>query len=88
MARADKGMGGKANGQQGVRHASVDVEDAELTEAELAEDKMGKNRLQGEDAEKKHNERQAQPDRKLEADDVIESFKKLDKDYRANQDKG
>lgn len=57
-----------------------------LTETDLAQDKMGRNSLQGDDQNSVRNERQAVPDPKQEADDVKESFRKLDKDERARKD--
>lgn len=60
-----------------------------LSEAELAGDIMGKNRLQGDDQESVRNERQAQPDAKLEPDaDPVESARMLDKDARARAELG
>lgn len=59
-----------------------------LREVDLAQDKMGDNALQGDDQESVRNQRQAQPDAKRSADDVVESFRKLDKDERAKRDLG
>ncbi len=59
-----------------------------IVEADLAQDKMGNNRLQGNDQSQVRNQRQAVPDVKLETDGVIESFEKLDKDVRAERDLG
>lgn len=57
------------------------------TETDLASDIMGRNRLQGDDQENVHNERQARPDTKDEADaDPVESAKMLDKDERARRE--
>ena len=59
-----------------------------LKRSDLASDEMGNNSLQGDDQANVRNERYAVPDAKTEADDVIESFKKLDKDVRAEKDLG
>ena len=61
---------------------------AQRTETDLASERMGRNKLQGDDQENVHNERQAVPDVKQETDGVIESFEKLDKDKRAREDLG
>ncbi|KFB09758.1 hypothetical protein [Nitratireductor basaltis] len=60
----------------------------ELRETDLANRKMGDNDLKGNDQANVRNQRHAQPDAKREADDVIESFEKLDKDVRAREDLG
>lgn len=62
--------------------------DRELTRADLASDEMGNNSLQGDDQANVRNQRHAVPDVKTEADGVIESFEKLDKDKRAREDLG
>lgn len=63
-------------------------EKSRLTETDLASRKMGRNSLQGDDQANVRNQRHAVPDAKQEADDVIESFEKLDKDVRAKRDLG
>jgi hypothetical protein len=59
-----------------------------LTDSDFAAEKMGRNKLQGEDQAKVRNERRAVPDEKAEPDDIIESLEKLDKDERARKDLG
>ncbi len=59
--------------------------DAQRTESELASERMGRNKLQGDDQSNVPNERQAVPDVKQETDGIIESFDKLDKDRRARE---
>lgn len=59
-----------------------------LTETDLASERMGKNKLQGDDQANVRNERQAVPNVKTETDSLIESFEKLDKDHRAREDLG
>ena len=56
--------------------------DKHIREHDLAQDKMGKNSLQGDDQRRVRNQRHAVPDAKGDADDVIESFKKLDRQKR------
>ena len=58
-----------------------------LTEADLADEKMGNNQLQGNDQESVHNQRQEVPDVKTQTDGVVESFRKMDKDYRADKER-
>jgi hypothetical protein len=57
-------------------------------EVDIASDRMGDNRLQGDDQSNVRNQRQAVPDVKDEADGVIESFQKMDKDARARMGLG
>jgi hypothetical protein len=60
-----------------------------ITEADLANEKMGRNSLHGDDQAQVRNQRHAVPDVKREADaDMIETMKKVDKDYRAEKDLG
>ena len=66
----------------------TDKENRQLTETDLAAERMGRNKLQGDDQSNVHNERQAVPDVKQDTDGVIESFEKLDKDKRARDDLG
>ena len=59
-----------------------------ISRSDLAQDEMGNNQLQGDDQENVRNQRHAVPNVKTEADGVIESFEKLDKDERAKADLG
>ncbi|MBC7282416.1 hypothetical protein [Hoeflea sp.] len=60
-----------------------------LTEADLAQDKMGDNALQGNDQASVHNQRQAVPDVRKKPDDSVEdSLEKMDKDVRAKRELG
>ncbi len=61
---------------------------SDIQSSDLAADRMGNNQLQGDDQTKVRNQRHAVPDVKQEADGVIESFEKLDKDERARRDLG
>lgn len=63
-------------------------ESSRLSETDIAAERMGRNNLQGDDQANVRNERKAVPDAKKQTDDVVESFKKLDKDYRAQEDLG
>lgn len=60
----------------------------DLTEADLANRKMGDNDLQGDDQANVHNQRQSVPDTRLKTDTVKESVRKLDKEVRARSDLG
>lgn len=61
----------------------------DLTESDLAQDKMGDNSLQGNDQANVRNQRQAVPDVKQEPDKgVVESLEKMDKDVRAERELG
>jgi len=61
-----------------------DRKPADVTETDLAPERMGRNSLQGDDQQNVRNERHAVPDGKREPDDsVVESFRKMDKDVRA-----
>ena len=70
-----------------IRKAGKDKAET-LTETDIAPEKMGRNKLQGDDQEQVHNQRQAVPDEKTETDGIIESLQKLDKDERARRDLG
>lgn len=59
-----------------------------IVRADLAQDEMGNNQLQGNDQYSVRNQRKAVPDVKVETDGVIESFEKLDDDVRARKDLG
>ena len=60
-----------------------------IVEVDRANEKMGRNSLQGDDLSNVHNQRHAVPDVKREADaDMIETMKKNDDDYRARTDLG
>ena len=85
MARADQGMGAGATGQQGAKGATTTDG---LTETDLAADIMGDNSLQGNDQLNVQNERKAQADALQESTGVVESAKRMDKDYRAQTELG
>jgi hypothetical protein len=63
-------------------------DDAKTSQSDLAPEIMGRNALQGDDQANVRNERKARPDVRQKADDVVESFEKLDKDTRARTDLG
>lgn len=58
----------------------------DLTETDLAADKMGRNSLQGDDQSKVRNQRQSVPDAKKDAEDVVESFENMDPETRARRE--
>lgn len=58
-----------------------------LTEGALADERMGKNSLQGNDQSNIRNQRYALPDEKDETEDLIESFENLDPQTRAKRDR-
>ena len=61
----------------------------DLSESDLAQDKMGDNSLQGNDQANVRNQRQAVPDVKQKPDSgVVESLEKMDKDVRAETELG
>ena len=63
------------------------IKPEDLRETDLAQDKMGRNKLQGNDQASVRNERQDMPEGKREPDqDIEESFRKMDKDVRARTD--
>ena len=59
-----------------------------LSEADLANRKMGDNDLQGDDQANVRNQRHAVPETKLETDSIKDSLEKLDKAERAKRDLG
>lgn len=59
-----------------------------VSETDLAQDKMGRNSLQGDDQLSVRNQRHAVPDVKQDTDGIIDSLEKLDKDVRAKRDLG
>ncbi|WP_339758920.1 hypothetical protein [uncultured Hoeflea sp.] len=60
-----------------------------LSEADIAQDKMGDNSLQGNDQSNVRNQRHAVPGVRQKPDDgVVESLEKMDKDVRAERELG
>ena len=89
MAKAGKKMGGGVAGNRaGPNGHQAPGKPGKTTETDLAEKKMGEFGQQGTAKNRLTNERDALPDVKQEADGVIESFEKLDKDERARKDLG
>ena len=87
MARADKGMGAGATGQQGAKGGGS-ADPSTLSEDDLAADIKGNNQLQGDHALNVQDERKAQADSTQHATGVVESAKLTDPDYRAQQELG
>jgi hypothetical protein len=69
--------------QHGAKTAGADTPGERLDEFDLASDIKGRNALQGDDQERTLNERQTEADADPRTDDLMESFKKTDKTYRA-----
>lgn len=60
---------------------------ADLSEVDLAQDRMGRNSLQGDDQGNVRNQRHAMPEGKRDPDvSVKESFRKMDKEVRAESE--
>lgn len=72
----------------GRRKPTRPLDAHEITEEDLAQDEMGRNSLQGDDQSSVRNERRAVPGVRTEADDLMETFEKSDKDIRAKRDLG
>ena len=61
----------------------------DLTESDFAQQKMGRNSLQGDDQSNVRNQRHAVPEPREDADDgVIETLEKSDKNVRAKREFG
>ena len=69
--------GGKTEGRKDAASRTPDAH--EVSETDLAADKMGNNRLQGDDQEKVHNERHAQAEVTTETDSIMEGLKRKDR---------
>ena len=69
--------GGKTEGRKDLADRTPDAHD--VSETDLAADKMGNNRLQGDDQENVHNERHAQAEVSEETDSIMEGLKRKDK---------
>ena len=75
--------GAHPKGQQGARQAGTEAPGKRLDQHDLAAKIKGDNELQGNDQSNVANQRQAQAEARGETDGLMESFKKLDKNYRA-----
>lgn len=81
MANAsDKTGNNPRQSQHGAKGAGVDAPGEQLDEFDLAADIKGRN-------DRNMNERQAEADADPETDELLESFKKTDKTYRAEAGK-
>jgi len=69
--------GGQTEGEKNLADRTPDAHD--LTETDLAADKMGNNRLQGDDQLNVHNERHAQAEATTETDSVMEGLKRRER---------
>lgn len=72
----------KSNQERGLDRAK------ELKETDLANQKTGRNSLQGDDQLSVRNQRHEQPDTRRDPDETMESFEKMNKDKRAQTDLG
>ena len=61
--------------------------DTELTETDLAQERMGNNQLQGNDQQEVRNQRHAVPDTTTKTEGVVESLENMDKKVRAEREK-
>jgi hypothetical protein len=87
MAQAGHGMGSNPRtAQHGAKGAGKEEPGERLDEHDIAPDIKGKNSLQGQDQEREMNERQAQANSDPDPDELLESFKKTDKHYRAESE--
>ena len=73
--------------QHGAKGAGVDAPGERLDELDLASDIKGRSSLHGDSQARSTSERQAEAEADPQTDDLIESFKKLDKTYRAETDR-
>ncbi|WP_342642138.1 hypothetical protein [Rhodoligotrophos ferricapiens] len=78
MPNAGKHMGGGGRGQMGARGVGPGQPGDTLDEADLADDIMGKNKLQGMDQRRFPNQRQRQAGEHGEPHDVMEGLKKTE----------
>ncbi len=62
-----------------------EVRTDKLIESDFADEKMGKNSMQGNDQSQVRNQRHAIPGAKAEAEGVVESFRKEDKHERTGK---
>ena len=86
MANAGHGIGhNPRNSQHGAKGAGMDAPGERLDEFDLASDIKGKHSLHGE-GNRHMNERQEQAEANPDADELLESFKKTDKHYRAESE--
>lgn len=69
--------GGRTEGERNLADRTPDAHD--LSETDLAADKMGNNRLQGDDQLNVHNERHAQAEAKTETDSVMEGLERRER---------
>jgi hypothetical protein len=71
-----------------ARQARKPSGSTKLRQTDLANDRMGKNSLQGDDQLSVRNQRHASPDARTDPDEVMESFTKMNKEERARADLG
>ena len=76
--------GGQTEGEKNLADRTPDAHD--LSETDLAADKMGNNRLQGDDQLNVHNERHAQAEAKTETDSVMEGLERRERRERRQEE--
>jgi hypothetical protein len=86
MAQAGNKMGHNPKRAQHGAKGGGSASEETLDEFDLAADLKGRNALQGDDQQNTPNERQSQAGADGDTDEVLESFKKTDKAYRARQE--
>lgn len=79
----NKKMGAHARGQHGAKGAGSEPPGRRLDEFDIADELKGTNSLQGNDQGTARSERQAQAGADGDPDELLESFKKTGKHYRA-----
>ncbi|HAC57890.1 hypothetical protein [Parvibaculum sp.] len=72
--------GGKTHGEKAMADRTPDAHD--MTETDLAAEKMGNNQLQGDDQLNVQNERQAQAEVTTETESVMEGLKRREAQER------
>ncbi len=77
--------GRSPSGQQGAKGAGENAPGTQLDEFDIADELKGKNALAGNDQANVSSQRHAQAGASGETDDLIESFRKTDREYRAAQ---
>jgi hypothetical protein len=86
MAQAGNKMGHNPKRAQHGPKGGGSASEETLDEFDLAADLKGRNALQGDDQQNTPNERQSQAEADGDTDEVLESFRKTDKEYRARQE--
>lgn len=86
QSRKNRIGGNPGRGQHGAKGAGEVDPGSVLDETDLADELKGDNALSGEDQAQSPSQRHAVPGVRDEPWDILESFKKTDKDYRAKSE--